>query len=140
MNWKREPSYKEFNVVVIIKPARTTSTSDGLLIEKSIAPVIISDLIIKLLPQLRMFFKVLICRHGTELFLWKKKWQYESFLKLYKTEKSEVIFITFNSCTSTISFSKRSDSFRDFSSASLSSINCSQTTQIYSKIKCNVFE
>lgn len=138
MNWKREPSYKEINVV-IIKPARTTSTWH-------FANWKINNPSYHSWSHHQTSSSAQDVFQSTHLPSWywafsvKKKWQYESFLKLYKTEKSEVIFITFNSCTSTISFSKRSDSFRDFSSASLSSINCGQTTQIYSKIKCNVFE
>lgn len=88
----------------------------------SIAPVVIPDLIIEFLFKLRMFLEVLICGHGADLLLFiEKDYKFSNCDLEHNTHFGIVLFITLSSWTSAISFSKRSDSFKDFSSASFNS-------------------
>lgn len=49
----------------------------------SIAPVVITDFIIKLLLQLRMLLEVFICRHGANLFLFRQMKGKKEFIKIW---------------------------------------------------------
>ena len=135
-NRQNELTTSSFSLFLNSSKNSTRSPQNGLecnIRSNLISPVVVPNLIIKLLLEFGVLFKVFICCHGAKTFLFHQK---EKVLETHKHtcfvcrhvslyDLSEWNSPTFRSWTSATSFSNLSDSFSDNCSASFNSTSCS---------------